>query len=164
MKLQVWTDGSSKDNGKPHCVAGWSAVFMMGKKTYIRYGHLSAPSSNNRGEIYGVLYTMMSFKAKTDWDIEIFSDSQYVVKSINEWRHGWKRNKYEGIKNPDLFIPLFKAWDEHGRAKISWVKGHAGVRGNELADEYAGCGTKKSNILVANDAYDIRPVEQMEFV
>jgi ribonuclease HI len=159
MKIQVWTDGSSHKNGKPDCVAGWSAVFMMGKKTYVRYGHLPAPSSNNRGEIYGVLYSLMRFKERKDWELDIYSDSQYVVKSINEWRHKWKRHDYVGIKNEDLFVPLFNAWDEHGNSKINWVRGHTGVRGNELADEYAGMGTRQDRTVVMNDAYDIRFIE-----
>jgi ribonuclease HI len=163
MKIDVWTDGSSLDNGKPHCVGGWSAVFMMGNKKYIRYGHLPAPSSNNRGEIFGVLYTMMMFKDKKDWNIQIRSDSQYVVKAINEWRHKWKLSKYEGIKNPDLLIPLFNAWDAHGNATINWVKGHAGTYGNELADEYAGLGSKKITREISNDAYDIKMIQQQRF-
>lgn len=158
MKLDVWTDGSSKDNGKPSCVAGWSAAFMMGQKTYIRYGHLEAPSSNNRGEIMGVLYTILQFKHKKDWQIQIQSDSQYVVKSINEWRHKWKKSNYEGIKNPDLLIPLFDAWDEHGNASIKWVKGHAGIHGNELADEYAGYGTMNFDAEISNEAYDVKQI------
>lgn len=158
MKLEVWTDGSSIANGKPNCVGGWSAAFMMGNKKFVRYGHLPAPSSNNRGEIGGVLFTMLTFGAKKDWEIQIYSDSQYVVKSINEWRFGWKRNKYEGIKNPDMFIPLFEAWDKHGNAKISWVKGHAGTYGNELADEYAGYGSKNLDMSISNDVYDVKMI------
>lgn len=72
----------------------------------------------------------------------MYSDSQYVVNSINEWRHKWKRSNYAGVKNGDLLIPLFEAWDEHGNAKITWVKGHVGTPGNELADRYAGMGSK----------------------
>lgn len=163
MKLEVWTDGSSLHNGKPNCVGGWSACFMMGEKTFVRYGHLPAPSSNNRGEIYGVLYTMMTFKEKRDWQIQIYSDSQYVVKSINEWRHGWKRNKYAGIKNPDLFLPLFKAWDYHGNCRIDWVKGHAGTHGNELADEFAGCGMRKVLRESNSPSYNIQMVEEQKY-
>lgn len=135
---------------------------MLGKKTYIRFGHLPAPSSNNRGEIYGVLYTILTFKDRKDFELDIYSDSQYVVKSINEWRHKWKLHNYVGIKNEDLLVPLFNAWDEHGNARISWVKGHAGTRGNELADEYAGMGTRNEYISVMNDAYDIRRIVKLE--
>lgn len=160
MIIDIWTDGSSMHNGKPNCFAGWSAVFMMGDKTYIRYGHLSPPSSNNRGEIMGVLFAMMLLKHKKDWKLEIYSDSQYVVKSVNEWRHKWKRNNYQGIKNPDLLIPLFNAFDEHGNATIQWVKGHAGIRGNELADEYAGLGMQNYDRTMSNDVYDIMMINE----
>lgn len=163
MRIEVWTDGSSMHNGKPNCYGGWSACFMMGKKTFIRYGHLPPPSSNNRGEIYGVLYTMMTFKDRKDWDIQIYSDSQYVVKSINEWRHKWKKSNYEGIKNPDLLVPLFNAWDSHGRCKIDWVKGHAGTRGNEMADEFAGCGMRNIDRAMTNEFSDIQMIKEQRY-
>lgn len=137
---------------------------MMNNKKYVRYGHLPAPSSNNRGEIAGVLYTMLTFGSKKDWEIQIYSDSQYVVNSVNKWRHGWKKNKYEGIKNPDLLIPLFEAWDKHGNAKIDWVKGHAGTYGNELADEYAGYGSKNSNMSISNEVYDVQMIHPDRFM
>ena len=164
MNLEVYTDGSSMHNGKPNCYGGWSAAFVMNNKTYIRYGHLPVPSSNNRGEIYGVLYTIMTFKARKDFKIKIFSDSQYVCKSINEWRHKWKRNNYDGVKNPDLLIPLFNAWDEHGNATIEWVKGHNGHPGNELADEYAGCGMRSVDRTTNNAHFDIQMIEEKKYV
>jgi len=163
MIIDVWTDGSSMHNGKPECYGGWSAVFMMGNKKYIRYGHLPAPSSNNRGEIMGVLYTMELFKGKRDWNIQIRSDSQYVVNSINKWRHKWKLSNYEGIKNPDLLIPLFTAWDAHGNATINWVKGHAGTYGNELADEYAGLGMKNIDRSIVNNTYDVKMIQENKY-
>lgn len=164
MRLEIWTDGSSIANGTPDCVGGWSAVFMMGQKKYIRYGHLTAPSSNNRGEIAGVLYSILTFVDKKDWEIQIYSDSQYVVNSINKWRHKWKRSNYEGIKNPDLLIPLFEAWDKHGNANINWVKGHAGTYGNELADQYCGYGSRNVDMTISNDSYDVKKISQERFI
>jgi ribonuclease HI len=163
MNIEIWTDGSSRDNGKPHCVGGWSACYMMGRKIYIRYGHLPAPSSNNRGEIWGVLYSIMTFLHKPEWKLHIYSDSQYVCKSINEWRHKWKKNNYDGVTNSDLLIPLFEAWDKHGNASISWVKGHAGIRGNELADEFASAGSKNVDRAMKTDFVDIVKIEEIKY-
>lgn len=164
MRIQCWTDGSSRHNGKPDCTAGWAAALMLGKKTYIRYGHLSAPSSNNRGEIAGVLFILLKFKDRKDFEFEIYSDSQYVVKSINDWRHKWKNSNYEGIKNADLLIPLFESWEEHGHSRIAWVKGHAGTRGNEIADIWAGKGTRNEVVTITNDMYDIKFVDEKELL
>ena len=163
MNIEIYTDGSSMHNGKPDCVGGWSACYVMGKKKYIRYGHLPAPSSNNRGEIYGVLYTIMTFVNKPDWKLHIYSDSQYVVKSINEWRHKWKKKNYDGVMNADLVLPMFDAWDKHGNAEISWVKGHMGNAGNELADEFAGCGMRNIDRTMKSDYIDIVKVEEVKY-
>lgn len=160
MKIEIWTDGSSKDNGKPNCVAGWSCVFFLGGKMYVRYGHLGAPSSNNRGEIMGVLYAMKMLKDKPEWQLDIHSDSQYVVKSITEWRRKWAVNKYEGVKNIDLLLPLFNEWDARGNATIKWVKGHAGTRGNEIADQFAGYGMKNYASEKADALVNIKMVEK----
>lgn len=155
MNIIVHTDGSSMFNGKPECYGGWSAVYDFGGKTYIRYGNLPVPSSNNRGEAYGVLYTMMQFKHRPDWKIKFVSDSQYVVKTLTEWRDS-RKNGPEHYANPDLFIPLYKAWDEHGNASISWVRGHTGHPGNELADLYAGLGMRSLIREAKTDKLDVK--------
>ena len=160
MKLIVHTDGSSLHNGKPNCIGGWSAVIEVAGKLNVRYGHLLPPSSNNRGEIFGVLYTMLTFKDKPNWDIQIYSDSQYVCKSINEWRFKWAKSNYEGVKNADLLVPLFNLWDEVGNAKINWVKGHAGNLGNERADEFAGCGMRNIDRTMSTEYCDIKMIDE----
>lgn len=179
MKAVIYTDGSSRKNGKPECTAGWSMVAYVGceehhgtingkptirytgGKTFVRYGHLPAPSSNNQGEIMGVLYGILKF-GKSNWDLEFHSDSQYVEKSINEWRHKHRRTHYAGIKNADLLVPLYDAWDTHGRSTIKWVKGHAGHQGNEAADEYAGYGVDNLKRERSDDQQNIQIVDYKE--
>lgn len=163
MKIEIWTDGSSINNGKPECVGGWSAIFFLNGKQYIRYGQLKAPSSNNRAEIYGVLFAIQTLKANKHWEISVFSDSQYVVKSVMEWRHKWKRNNYDGVKNSDLLIPLFNAVDEHGNVTLKWVKGHAGTAGNELADLWAGRGGRGEVAEYKNLTNDIKMIEEVKY-
>ena len=142
MKIEVYTDGSCLNNGKPSCIGGWAAVFYIGNKQYVRYGHLPAQSSNNKAELMGILYTITTLQERKDWDIHIYSDSQYCVKGINEWRTGFENKGFLGVANSDLFIPLFKAWDNHGKCKITWVKGHRDNVGNIAADLYAGYGMR----------------------
>lgn len=156
IEVSVYTDGSSIGNGKPTCTGGWSCVFFLHGKMYVRYGHLSPESTNNRAEITGILYAIDLLRDKPTWQPTVHSDSQYCVKSINEWRHKWKRNGYEGLKNSDLLIPLFEMWDHHGNAKIEWVRGHNGDPGNEMADEYAGLGSRNIKREKSSDKVDIR--------
>jgi ribonuclease HI len=157
-EILIYTDGSSHHNGKPNCYAGWSCVFYLGGKMYVRYGHLTAPSSNNRGEIMGVLFAIDMLRDKP-WALKFHSDSQYVVKSINEWRQKWKKTNYDGVKNADLLVPLFNSWDAHGNAKIEWVRGHIGVKGNEIADEFAGYASSNTKLEKADERVNILMVE-----
>ena len=160
MELVIYTDGSSLNNGKENCVGGWSAIFLLNGKMYIRYGHLSAQSSNNKGEIGGVLYSINMLRNKKDWKLKMVSDSQYVVKSINEWRHKWVKNDYEGIKNHEYLVPLFTLWDEHGNSSIEWTRGHVGTKFNEVADEWAGRGMRNIIMEKSDDKVDIKFISE----
>lgn len=156
--INVYTDGSSKGNGKPECVAGWSFVSMLDKHKFVRYGHIPATASNNIGEIMGVLYGTLLY-ADTDVALRFHSDSKYVVNSINTFRHKHALTDYAGIKNTDLLIPLYTAWDKSNRHMIKWVKGHAGDVGNELADEYAGLGCKNIDRTFVGEYANIKLVQ-----
>jgi ribonuclease HI len=165
--ILIFTDGSSKANGKPECIGGWSMVIPNFQgKMFVRYGQLPAPSSNNKAEIMGVLYALSIFSKSPQFKPIIHSDSQYVVKSCNEWRYGWAKSNYEGIKNRALLVPLFELIDKSiNRPDLQWVKGHAGNHGNELADEFAGLG-KSGTIRDKNDAVsNIRyvPYEELPY-
>jgi ribonuclease HI len=59
---------------------------------------------------------------------------------IDGWkRRGWKTASKKPVKNQDLWRALDDAVQRH-RIKWNWVKGHAGVDGNEAADALANRG------------------------
>lgn len=159
--LDIYVDGSSSKNGTPDCFAGWSVAIpdFLGK-TIIQYGNLPAPSSNNKGEIMGVLLAVTMFHNQTKFKPIIHTDSQYVVKSCNEWRHKWKRDFYQGIKNKQLLVPLFDMLDaDKSGVEIVWVKAHVGIPGNEMADEYCGYGKANRDLSVETDNKSIKFLE-----
>ena len=74
----------------------------------------------------------------------VHTDSQYVLRGISEWIHGWKRNGWrtsdkKPVKNVDLWQELDRAAAMH-RIEWIWVKGHAGHPENERADALANRG------------------------
>jgi len=78
---------------------------------------------------------------KRPCEVELNTDSKYVMQGINEWMHTWKRNGWKTaarkpVKNFDLWQQLD---DEAARHSVhwKWVKGHSGVDGNEHADRLA---------------------------
>lgn len=164
VPLEIWTDGSSSYNGKPECIAGWAIVIPNFQgKLFIRYGHLPPQSSNNKGEIMGVLYAIDLFSRQDRFQLKVTSDSQYVLNSCNKWRFNWAKSNYEGVKNRNLLIPLFEAIDRSPVApELIWVKGHTGVRGNELADEFAGMGKRRVIVNKKDEVSDIRYIHHQE--
>ena len=74
----------------------------------------------------------------------LYTDSSYVQKGITEWLAGWKRKGWmtaskQPVKNKDLWQALDEQCQRH-EVTWKWVKGHAGIEGNEIADELANQG------------------------
>jgi ribonuclease HI len=73
--------------------------------------------------------------------VELVSDSQYVLKGLSEWRSGWERrgfrnSKGEPVANLGLWKRLFSEADSRV-VKTRWVRGHSGDPYNERADALA---------------------------
>ena len=83
-----------------------------------------------------------SLKAlKRSCEVDLYSDSRYVLQGINEWIDGWKLNGWKTaakkpVKNADLWQILDQQAIRH-EINWNWVKGHAGNAGNEAADRLA---------------------------
>jgi ribonuclease HI len=72
--------------------------------------------------------------------VRLFTDSQYLRKGITQWlpawiSQGWRRKTGE-LQNEDLWRLLAELVRQH-EIHWSWVKGHAGNRWNERADQLA---------------------------
>lgn len=160
MAIKIYTDGASSP--KTTQAAGWAFAISPikdGGVWKVYWGYLPPPSTNNIAEMLGVLNalkTMYSFSKQGQAripDIEIYSDSQYVINGLTKYRWGWERNGMPE-KNTGIWYELFDYWDKVksiSNLGIFWVRGHTGIEGNEIADDWSRNG-KYDSALESNGA------------
>ncbi|MCX7554083.1 ribonuclease HI [Marinicella sp. S1101] len=134
-KIEIFTDGSCLGNPGP---GGWAALLsFQGKRKMIKGN--TAETTNNRMELTAVIEALKALKEPCD--IELYTDSKYVMDGAKVWMINWKkknwmRNKKEPVKNVDLWQALDKRLQQH-QVKWHWVKGHSGHPENEAVDTAA---------------------------
>ena len=130
--IYLYTDGASSGNPGP---GGWGAVLVCGELRKEMSGGF-ARTTNNRMELTAVIEGLKAIKWE-DAEVEVWSDSQYVVKAVTEgWLENWIRKQWKKVKNPDLwqeFLTLYRRY----RVTFHWIKGHAGHPENERCDRLA---------------------------
>jgi len=140
-KVVIYTDGACSGNPGP---GGWGALLeYKGKNKEICGGE--ADTTNNRMEMTAAIEALNSLKRPSQ--VTLNTDSKYVMDGITKWMHGWKRNNWKTaakkpVKNQDLWMALDEAIARHD-IEWNWVKGHAGIDGNEKADSLANKGMEQ---------------------
>ena len=138
--IDIYTDGACSGNpGK----GGWG-VYLKIDNEEIQLSGAKDNTTNNRMELTAVIEALKYLKCKSN--INLFTDSKYVMQGIEEWIHNWKKNnwktsKKEPVKNKELWIELDKLVSLHN-IQWKWVKGHSGDYGNERADYLATTAIK----------------------
>lgn len=101
-------------------------------------------TTNNRMEMMAAIKALEAIKPGYKGTVTLWTDSTYVLKGITEWIHGWKKRDWKkSDKKPVINKDLWQQLDAlNAERDISWkwVKGHAGIEGNERADELARQG------------------------
>jgi ribonuclease HI len=137
--VRLFTDGACIGNPGP---GGWGFILKHPTSGRVKEGNGGEHNStNNRMEITAVIRGLEALRVPSQ--VELFSDSEYVVKAITEriagWkRFGWKKTKHAQVmvKNHDLWRRLDELLQIHS-VTASWVRGHVGHVENERCDELA---------------------------
>ncbi|MGB8455043.1 MAG: ribonuclease HI [Anaerocolumna sp.] len=142
MKVKIYTDGSAR--GNPDGPGGYGTILVYidsnGQEHIREYSGGFKKTTNNRMELMAAIIGLEALTKPCE--VELYSDSQYLVKAFNEhwlegWiKKGWKRGKNEPVKNVDLWQRILKAKNPHN-VTFNWVKGHAGHIRNERCDVLA---------------------------
>jgi ribonuclease HI len=142
--IVIYTDGAARGNPGP---GGYGIVLMYGnhkKEIAVGYRH----TTNNRMELLAVITALETLK-KSDIPITIYSDSQYVINSVQKgWLNTWVATNFKGgKKNKDLWLRYYKL-SRHLTVSFVWVKGHASNVWNNRCDELATGAADGGNLLV----------------
>jgi ribonuclease HI len=134
-RIKLYSDGSSLGNPGP---GGWGTILEFNGYTKELSGG-NPDTTNNQMELIGVLEGLKALKEPCE--VEIISDSKYVVQAVNEWLAGWIRNNWKTAgKKPVKNLELWKEYvtiSQPHQIKAIWVKGHNGHLQNERCDQLA---------------------------
>lgn len=123
------------------------------------FGGVPQATSNNHTELLAAKEALSYALEKGLRHTIIYSDSEYVVKGVNQyldrWKQtGWRNRNGDEVSNKkdwlavDSLLSKFK--ETENQVVLTWIKGHNGHTGNEKADQWAG----KGNCIGAN-GYDL---------
>jgi ribonuclease HI len=142
MSIVVFADGASSGNPGP---GGWGAIIVDEAKQVHELGGGDRQTTNNRMELSAVCNALRSIRERLlpGSKIDVYTDSTYVIRGITQWVHGWKRNGWKTAEGKDVLNR--ELWEQlsdelrQADQPVSWnyVPGHAGIHGNERADEIA---------------------------
>ena len=151
MKIRIYTDGACSENPGP---GGWASIWVSDNGIKVISGN-NPNTTNNQMELTAVVVSLRRVRnflttLSNPWmskEYEIYSDSAYVVNSINNnwidrWMlNDWKTSKGDDVKNVELWMECLKLLSKirQSGVKITFikVKGHSGDTLNEYADEIA---------------------------
>ena len=149
-KVVLYTDGAC--SGNPG-VGGWAAILRHGSAEKVLTGG-EEQTTNNRMELMGVISGLEALKE--DCEVEIYSDSAYVVNAfLQDWisywlMSGWLTKGKKPVQNIELWQRLLNVCAKH---KITWhkVKGHADNELNNRCDTLAVAEIEKIKTQINNN-------------
>ncbi len=146
-KVQIYTDGACSGNPGQ---GGYGIILAYNEHRKELSGGYRL-TTNNRMEMMAAIVGLESLKMPCD--VTLYTDSRYLVDAVTKgwakkWQaNGWKRNKKEMAKNPDLWQKLLDLCKQH-QVEFVWVKGHAGHPENERCDRLAVAASQQSELSI----------------
>lgn len=154
MKYKIYSDGSTRGNGKENAIGGWACAIIDGNDMLIdTLVDSTVNTTNQRMELTAALEGLNAIfpKMRLGDVVQVYTDSAYLHNCVaqrwyeNWQRNGWKNAKKQPVANADLWerlIPYFESWG----VEFYKVKGHAGNKWNEYVDTLAQAAAEKRKL------------------
>lgn len=144
MRVLIYTDGACSGNPGP---GGWGAVIIKEGNVETISGNENS-TTNNRMELTAAIKSIEKVTQNhlKNFQLIIFTDSNYLKQGITEWINKWKKNSWmtsskKPVSNKDLWIILNNFNSEYN-IEWNWVKAHQSddtddAKYNNMADKLA---------------------------
>jgi len=135
-RLVAFTVGGGRGNPGP---GAWAFLLVdLGSGVALERAGGAADTTNNRMETLAAIQVLEALKQPSQ--VEIRTDSRLLVNTATQWMAGWKargwKRKRGAVVNLDLVKRLDELLQQH-QVRWTWVRGHAGLPGNEYVDALA---------------------------
>ena len=152
--ITIYTDGAAKGNPGN---GGYGVILdYRGKRKELSQGYRM--TTNNRMELLAVIAGLEAIKKK-GWEVEVVSDSKYVVDAVEKkWLQGWVAKDFKGKKNSDLW-KRYLLVAKGQKIRFKWIKGHAGHLENERCDQLAVAAAVSDQFLIDHEFERLRDAE-----
>lgn len=159
--IEIYTDGACSDNGSKQNFGGYSVVITKDSKVKMKIKKGARNTTNNIMELMGVLTAIEVAKLVNSQgapqEIIIYSDSAYVVNTINTWMSGWANNGWikksdkKPPENLEIIKKIYSLMNFERSIKVKKVKGHDDNEFNNLADELAVAAREEEQTKYLNE-------------
>ncbi len=150
-RVRIYVDGSSDNRNT--LTGGWAAVVLIPDEQIITLSNAIEPPTNNQiAELVAALMGLKFVREKClRLQIEVISDSKYVIKGITEYEAIWRLNGWMTVVDaPVKHQCLWKRLIALDGEDVIWthIRGHQGNVYNNMADQMASLA--RVNWLIRN--------------
>lgn len=154
-QISIFTDGGAAPNPG---VGGYGVVLRFGE-TQKELSAAFSLTSNIRMELMAAIVGLETLKQPCR--VRLHSDSRYLIDAVNSgWLFRWAAKNWvpNKLKNRDLWQRFLTVYMKH-EVEMVWVKGHAGIEGNERCDKLATAAIRSGNFCI-DEGYDAQPKQK----
>jgi ribonuclease HI len=141
----VFTDGAAEGNPGP---GGYCAIVRTPGRPDRELSGAAPQTTNNKMELTAAIVGLGAAIEAGATEVDVLSDSEYVVKGMTQWLAGWRRKSWktasgQDVKNRDLWEQL-AALVQGRPVRWTWIRGHAGHPENERCDAVASAAARRA--------------------